>query len=106
CGIGDQERPKLITEEARGMESFQLLGFTDIKALADVDECGDYRILGSEFLGNPGSDVRGGEALRRFIACMPVVLMSRVKDMAEVCGNVRADDGAQVHHTSDRLKSL
>ena len=56
--------------------------------------------------GHPRADVRRGHGLRRHVAGVPVVLMPRVQDVAQVGQHVRADERAAVHHVGDVLQAL
>ena len=44
--------------------------------------------------------------LRRHVAGVPVILMARVQDVAEIGRLERADDRAAIHHAGDALEPL
>ena len=48
-----------------------------------------------------GAEVRGGDGLRRHVAGMPVILVARVEDEAEVAGLEGLDERAVVHDLGD-----
>ena len=58
-----------------------------------------------EHAGHPRADVRRGDGLRRHVAGVPVVLVPRVEDVAQVGLHVRADERAAVHHLGDVLQA-
>ncbi len=51
------------------------------------------------------ADVRGGDGLRRHVSGVPVVLVARVEDGAEVRLHVRADERGAVHHLGDLIEA-
>ena len=63
-------------------------------------------LLRPEHAGHPRADVRAGDRLRRHVAGVPVVLVPRVQDVAQVGQHVRADQRAAVHHLGDVLQAL
>ena len=67
---------------------------------------GHRRVARPEHAGHPRPDVRRGDRLRRHVAGVPVVLMPRVQDVAQVRLHVRADQRAAVHHLGDVLQPL
>src|SRR5690606_14246403 len=104
--IWNHERTIFTSKESGGVEGLQLLTLADVKALTDVNERRDDGIPGPEFFCDPCSDMGRGDCLRWLIASMPVVLMTGVQDMTEVCRDIRADQRAHVHDAGDGLKSL
>ena len=91
-GIGEVERAVLAAEEAAGGERLQLLRLADaFEALADVDERRDGGVVRAADLRDPRAEVRAGDRLRRDVAGVPVVLVPRVQDVAQVGDDVRAD---------------
>jgi len=92
--LGEREvhRPVFAAEESGGGEGLELLAFADaFEALADVDEGRHDRIARTEHAGHPGADVRAGDGLRRDVTGVPVELVTRVQDAAEVGLHRRTD---------------
>src|SRR5262249_26781788 len=75
-GVGDNKRTIFAAQKAGGVKGFEFLTFAEIEALADVDECWDSGISGSERSRNDGANVRRGDGLRRSVARVPLVLMA------------------------------
>ena len=98
---GDAERAVLAAEEAGGREGLQLLALADVEALSDVDERRHGGVARAERAGDDRAEVRRGDRLRRRVARVPMVLVPRVEDEAEIACPVGADerpaidDGAQ-----------
>ena len=103
---GDVERAIFAAEEAGGGERFQFLPFTQIKPLADVDERRHRVVEGPQRLGDHRADVRGRRALRRSVTGVPLILMPRMEDKAEIARGVGADQGAAIHHPGQFLQAL
>ena len=81
---GNVERPVLAAEKAGGGERLQLLAFAEIEPLADIDERRHRRVARPERARDERAEVRRGHGLRRHVAGVPVELMPRVQDEAEV----------------------
>ncbi len=103
---GNIERPKLAAEKSRRGERLQLLAFPEIEALADIDERRHRRIARPEGFGDEPAEMRRGHALRRHVARVPVELVPRVQDEAEILRHRRADERAAIHDTRHLLQSL
>src|SRR5438105_960462 len=83
--IRDVEGAELRAEETARRERFELLRFAHaFEPLPDVDEGRNSGIVGAAHSGNPRADMRTGNRLRRNIAGMPVILMPRVENVAQV----------------------
>ena len=85
--IDDEERTVIRAEEAGGVERFQradLPGAFD--RLADRDKRRHVRVLRTERARDDRTDVRHRLRLGRNVARVPVVLVTRVQDEAEVRG--------------------
>ena len=63
----------------------------DLHVLSDDDERRHLRFAGTEQLRHPCAHVRYGDRLRWLIAGVPVILMPRVKNEAEIAHAMRAD---------------
>ena len=50
--------------------------------------------------------MRCGHGLGRHVACVPVILVARVKNVAQVGHDVRTDQGCPIHHLGDILESF
>jgi hypothetical protein len=106
-GKGQVHGAELAAEESGGGEGLQLLAFAHaFKTLADVDEGGHHLVARAEHLGHPGADMRTGDRLRRHIAGVPVILMTRVQNAAEVRLHGAADERAAIHHLRDVFEPL
>ena len=100
-------RTELAAEEPRGGESLQLLAFADpFEPLADVDERRHDRITRPQHARHPGADMRAGHGLRRDVAGVPVELVTRMQDAAEVRLHGGTDQRPAVHDLGDALESL
>ena len=100
--VGKVHRPELAAEEAGGGERLDLFVLThSLEPLADVHERGHDGIARPEHAGHPRADVRAGHGLRRDVARVPVVLVPRVEDAAEIRLDVRADERCPVEHLGD-----
>ena len=55
-------------------------------------------LIGPEHAGHPRADVRRGHRLRRHVARVPMILMPRMQNVAQVGQHVRANQRAAVHH--------
>jgi len=85
-----------------GGEGFDLFVFADaFEPLADVDEGRHHGIARPQDPCDPCAEVRAGDRLRRNVAGVPVVLMPRVQDVAEIRQDVRADERSAVHDSRD-----
>src|SRR5262249_54560253 len=84
--LRDEERAVSAAEEARGLERLDLESLAAGGALADVDERRYVRVFRPEGAGDDGAQVRRGDGLRRHVTGVPVVLVARVEDEAEVAG--------------------
>ena len=104
--IGHAERTVLAAEEAGGGERLQLFAFADVETLADVDERRYRRIARAERPRDDRAQVRRRDRLRRRVAGVPLVLMTRVQDESEITGRVRANQRAAIHHVRDTLQTL
>src|SRR5690349_7934920 len=62
--IGNNEWAVLAAKEASGVKRLQFFSFTQIKTLADIDECRDGGIQWSECAGDEGTNMRCGDRLR------------------------------------------
>src|SRR6185503_9101082 len=103
--VRDVERPMFTAEKACGRERLDFLAFADVEALADVDEGGHCGIQWPQRARDDRPKVRAGDGLRRLIARVPVELMPRVKDEAQVACRVTADQCATIHHLGDSLQA-
>ena len=100
-------RTIFAAEETSGGEGLQLLAFADaFEALADVDKGRHHRIARTEHAGHPGADMRAGDGLRRHVTGVPMELVARVQDAAEVGLHRRTDQRRAVHDLCDVLESL
>ena len=107
--LGERQVHRTIfaAKESGGGEGLEFLTLADaFEALADVDEGGHHRIARAEHAGHPGADVRAGDGLRRDIAGMPMELVTRMQDAAEVGLHRRTDQRAAVHDPRDVLESF
>ena len=77
-----------------------------LDGLADGDEGRDVRVLRAERSRDDRADVRHRHRLRRDVAGVPVVLVPRVQDEAEIGGVERADDRSAVDDAADLLEAL
>ena len=76
------------------------------KPLADVDERRDRRITRAERPRNDGAEVGSSDTLRRHVTRVPMVLVTRVKDEAQIRGNAAADDEPAIDDGTDPLQSF
>ena len=60
----------------------------------------------TQHAGHPGADVRRRHRLRRHVARVPVILMPRVQDVAQVGQHVRPDQRRPIHHAGNVLQPL
>jgi hypothetical protein len=100
------ERAVLRSEETGRRERFELLAFAQIEPLPDVDEGGHRGIPRPERPRHDGADVRGRHGLRRRVAGVPLILMSRVENEAKVTGRVGPDECPAVDHARQPLETL
>ena len=92
-------------EKARGVKRLQRADLArPLDGLADRDERGHVWMLWPERLRDHRSEVRHRHRLRRNVARVPVVLMPRMEDEAEVRGHERPDHRAAIHHAPDLLQ--
>ncbi len=106
-GIGHTKRAVLGAEAAPRLKSLEFFRLAvAVVTLADVDEGRERRVLRTLRLGNPGADVRGGHRLRRLIAGVPVVLVPRMQNLAEVGRDVRANQRPPVEHRRNLFEPL
>src|SRR5207237_10067045 len=84
----DQERPMFGAKESGRVEGFQRRALASyLQILSNGNERGHARIPWSEGSGDHGADVRHRHRLRRNVPGMPVILVPRVQDEAEIgCG--------------------
>ena len=105
--VGNAERAEFRAKHATGLKRFQFLGFAvAFIALTNVDVSGNRRVLGAERFADPCAEMRRGDAHGGFIAGMPVVLMARVQNRAQVGRHVRAQQRAAIHYARDRFQAL
>ena len=96
----------LGAEEAGRVERLEradLAGALD--RLADGDERRHVRVPRAQRPRDHRADVRHRHRLRRDVAGVPVVLVPRVQDEAEVGGGEAADDGAAIDDAADLLEA-
>ena len=93
-------------QKAGGVKGFHRIGLAaDFQILADVDEGGNVRIARPERARDHRAHVRRGHGLRRRVAGVPVKLMARMQDEAQIADAVRADERAAVHDLGDALQA-
>ena len=103
--IDDEKRSVLGAEEAGGVKCLERGDFTSaLDGLTDGDEGRHIRVLRAERSRDDRAEVRHRHRLRRDVAGVPVILMPRVQDEAEVGGVERADDGPAVDDARDLLE--
>jgi hypothetical protein len=90
-GEWDVEGAILAAQEPGGREGLQFLAFTDIEALADVDESRHGRIDRAKSPRNDRAEMGRGNSLRRRIPGMPLILVARVQNKSKVTSRVGAD---------------
>ena len=96
--IRQQERSVFGAQEPGRVKRLQFFLFADaFETLADIDESGNRRIARSQQSGDPCADVRCGNGLRRNVSGMPMVLMPRMQDVAQVGQHVRTNQRAAIH---------
>src|SRR5439155_21950132 len=78
----------------------------NLHVLPDRDEWRNRRVLRSEGLRNHRTDVGHRNRLRRNVAGMPMVLMPRVEDEAEIGSLEAADDRSSIDYACDALEAL
>src|SRR5262249_6236078 len=76
-----------------------------IEPLPDDDERRNHRLTRPEFLGDPCTEMRGGDTLRRLVACVPVELVAGVQDFSEIGGGMNADERTAIHDLADVLQT-
>ena len=117
--VGDVEWPMLTAEETGGVERLEFLAFADVESLADVDERWHRGVSRAKRAGDHRADMWGGHGKRRRVAGVPMVLVARVENEAEVAGLGRgvvrlrelaglvgADQRASIHHVADFFQAL
>jgi hypothetical protein len=83
--IREIERAEFTAEKTRGGEGLKFFAFAHtFEALANIDKGRDHRIARSEHLRHPRADVGSGNGLRRHVTGVPVILVTRMQDAAEV----------------------
>ncbi len=105
-GERDAEGSMLAAEEPRRRECLQLLTLAEVEALPDVDERGHGRVARAKRTGDNGADVGSRNRLRGRVAGVPLVLMARVEDEAEIARGIAADQRPAVHHPGEALQTL
>ena len=106
-GEGEIHRAELAPEEAGGGEGLDLFVLADpLEPLTDVDKCRHGGIARPEDACHPGADVGAGDRLRRDVAGVPVILMARVEDAAEIGLHMRADERATIEDTRNPFEPL
>ena len=94
-------------EKARRMERLQRADLPSaFDRLPDGDKRRHVRVPGTERARDDRANVRHRLRLRRDVAGVPVILVARVQDEAEVRGREAADDRALVHDARDVLEPL
>ena len=89
------------------MERLEFLLLADaFEPLADVDERGNGGVARAEEFRNPRPHVRRRNGLRRHVPGVPMILMTRVENVAEIGHDVRADECAAVDHLRDVFETL
>ena len=78
----------------------------DLQVLANRDEGGHRRILRSERPRDDRAEMGHRHRLRRDVAGVPVILVPRVKDEAQVRGGERADHRAAIDDLANPLETL
>ncbi len=99
----------MFTAEKTGRsEGFQFLALAQIKSLADVNERGHRRIIArAEGARDDRADMGRGHGLRRSIAGVPMILMSRVQNEAEIARRSRnVDQSRAIHYARDFFQPL
>ena len=105
--VGNSERTVLRTQTAPGLKGFQLFRLAiALVPLSDVDVAGHSRIPWAEPVCQPSPDVRSSNRQRWFVTGVPVVLVPRMQDVAEVPEDVRADQCAAIKDRGDFLESF
>src|SRR5262249_19798683 len=96
------ERSMLAAEEAGRRERLQFFRLPyPLESLADVDEGGNRRVVRTLDPRDPRAEVRRGDRLRRDVAGVPVILVPRVEDVAEIGDDMRADERRPIHDPRD-----
>ena len=94
-------------EKTRGVKRLERADLSRaLDGLPDGDEGRDVRVPRAEGSRDDGADVRHRHRLRRDIAGVPVILMPRVQDEAEIGGVERADDRSAVDDAADLFQPL
>src|SRR5207253_10458004 len=100
------ERAVFAAKKTGGVKGFQFLAFAQVETLADVNEGGDGRIARAKSSGDNRADMRRGDGLRRRIAGVPLVLMARMQNEAEIAGGVGTNQRRAIHHAGDFFAAL
>src|SRR6188768_482250 len=87
-----------------GLECADLASTLD--RLADRDERGHVWILRPEGSRDDRADVRHRHRLGRNITCVPVILMARMQNEAQVRGVEGTNDRATIDHPANLLEPL
>ena len=92
------------TGRVEGLQAIALAA--DLHVLADVDEGGDVGVLGPKGSTDERPHMRHRNTLRRLIAGMPMILMARVQNEAEVADAVRAKEDSSIENPGRLLEAL
>ena len=105
--VRNQERPEFGSQKSGRVKRLDRRALAaDLHVLADRDEGRHRRILRPQCLGHDRADVRDRQRLRRNVSRVPVKLMPRMQDEAEIRGLERANQRSAVHHLRDALEPL
>ena len=104
--IRNIERTILAAEEASRRKSLDLLAFADVETLADVDEGRHRWIQRAQCACDHRAQVRAGDRLRRRVPGMPMKLVPRMEDEAQIPGGVSSDQRAAVDDAANSLQTL
>ena len=96
--VGNEERTVLASQKSRRVKGSDPIALaSDIQALAHVEKCGNIGVLRPKRAGDHGADVRCGDALRRLVSRMPVILVTGVKNAAKIADAMCSNQRAAVH---------
>ena len=97
--------PVLASKKSRGGECLQFFRFPySLQTLSDGDERRNHWIERPKHFGHPCTQVRACDGLRRDVASMPMVLVTRMKDTAKIRQYMRTDQCSAIHDLSDIFK--